>query len=345
MAQQVVSGGGARPGRLRRRHRSARRTGGGPRRSRAVGRWPRRGRGARRRGQGAGSPHHRRGPATARAAPRVDWAAALRTSWVEPGYLEPDASWCGPAASRPPRSPTAAPSAARRAPRRQPWPGAWPTSTGGRCGSLLAREDVVRPARSVRLLPAAWTLTDAACCGWCAPLASPRPCASWRPLLQVEEVDVAGPPTSVALRAAGWAEATVLLAGARGAARPGHRPPHGRPGRRRPSPTASSGCGWRPATRSTRWCCGPTPPVPPTWRCRGSAPRGSRSTAPAWCTTSPSAPSASCGRSTPRRSRWRCVSGAGPSVRGSDAVFAAVAAAAWLHLGCPVDWPTGARWR
>ena len=37
--------------------------------------------------------------------------------------------------------------------------------------------------------------------------------------------------------------------------------------------------------------------------------------------------------------------GRGPAVRGSDAVFAAVAAAAWLHLGCPTDWPTGARWR
>ena len=32
-------------------------------------------------------------------------------------------------------------------------------------------------------------------------------------------------------------------------------------------------------------------------------------------------------------------------VRGGDAVFAAVAAAAWRHLGCPTDWPTGARWR
>jgi CO/xanthine dehydrogenase Mo-binding subunit len=39
------------------------------------------------------------------------------------------------------------------------------------------------------------------------------------------------------------------------------------------------------------------------------------------------------------------VDGAGPPVRGSDAVFAAVAAAAWLHVGCPPDWPTGARWR
>jgi hypothetical protein len=35
----------------------------------------------------------------------------------------------------------------------------------------------------------------------------------------------------------------------------------------------------------------------------------------------------------------------GPPVRGGDAVFAAVAAAAWLHAGCPVDWPTGTRWR
>jgi CO/xanthine dehydrogenase Mo-binding subunit len=34
-----------------------------------------------------------------------------------------------------------------------------------------------------------------------------------------------------------------------------------------------------------------------------------------------------------------------PACRGADAVFVAVAAAAWLHQGCPPDWPTGARWR
>src|SRR5205823_9842786 len=28
--------------------------------------------------------------------PSGDWALTLRTTWVEPAYLEPDASWCAP---------------------------------------------------------------------------------------------------------------------------------------------------------------------------------------------------------------------------------------------------------
>ena len=28
--------------------------------------------------------------------PPGDWVRTLRTTWVEPGYLEPDASWCEP---------------------------------------------------------------------------------------------------------------------------------------------------------------------------------------------------------------------------------------------------------
>ena len=39
------------------------------------------------------------------------------------------------------------------------------------------------------------------------------------------------------------------------------------------------------------------------------------------------------------------VAGDGPPRRGSDAVFAAVAAAAWRHAGTPTDWPTGTRFR
>ena len=33
----------------------------------------------------------------------------------------------------------------------------------------------------------------------------------------------------------------------------------------------------------------------------------------------------------------------GPPVNGSDAVFAAVAAAAWRHIGHPADWPARRR--
>jgi CO/xanthine dehydrogenase Mo-binding subunit len=35
----------------------------------------------------------------------------------------------------------------------------------------------------------------------------------------------------------------------------------------------------------------------------------------------------------------------GTPVAGGDAVFAAVAAAAWIAQGCPPEWPTGHRWR
>ena len=39
------------------------------------------------------------------------------------------------------------------------------------------------------------------------------------------------------------------------------------------------------------------------------------------------------------------VAGEGPAVPASDAVFAAVAAAVWLHQGRPPAWPTGIRLR
>ena len=63
------------------------------------------------------------------------WAAPLRTTWVEPAYLEPDASWCEPGGE--PHTPLANGGAfggklalARRRGGRAPWP----TSTAGPCG-------------------------------------------------------------------------------------------------------------------------------------------------------------------------------------------------------------------
>ena len=45
------------------------------------------------------------------------------------------------------------------------------------------------------------------------PTATPGGWRRWPPASTVEEVAVAGPPTSADLRAAGWAEAAVVLAG------------------------------------------------------------------------------------------------------------------------------------
>ena len=73
--------------------------------------------------------------------------------------------------------------------------------------------------------------------------------------------------------------------------------------------------------------------------------RGSLTVDPAdRCTTSPSARSVCCGRSTRPAIEVEIDRSAGevarPPVNGSDAVFAAVAAAVWRHQGFPPDWPT-----
>ena len=148
--------------------------------------------------------------------PPGDWAVTLRTSWVEPGYLETDAAWC--------------------------WPGGEPASplgNGGAFGGKLhspvaeaARLLADRHGRPVRVL---WSRPDAAALGPKRPpvaagvrsngtgemLVARTPgiveaIRSYAPGLAVTEVDLPGPLTSSRLRGAGWAEAAVLLAAARG---------------------------------------------------------------------------------------------------------------------------------
>ncbi len=73
-------------------------------------------------------------PSRRSSCPDGEWDLTLRTSWVEPAYLEPDASWCEPGGE--PWSPVANGGAfggkadlagARRGPR------SWPTSIGAPC--------------------------------------------------------------------------------------------------------------------------------------------------------------------------------------------------------------------
>jgi aerobic-type carbon monoxide dehydrogenase small subunit (CoxS/CutS family) len=142
----------------------------------------------------------------------------LQTTFTEPAYLEPDASWCEPGgvAASPlanggafggkVESPVA--EVARRL-----------AGEAGRCVRVvMAREDVVRmgakrPPVAVGMnddgtgvLRVGWTVGSGSLERWVMAVSSVAPG------LVVEEVVVPGPPVSGALRGAGWVEATVMVA-------------------------------------------------------------------------------------------------------------------------------------
>ena len=148
--------------------------------------------------------------------PEGDWAVTLRTSWVEPAYLETDASWAVPGAAA-----------------------SSPLANGGAFGGkveadvvdeavaqaddagqpvrvLASREDTVR--RGPKRPPlAAGIAADGT--GVIRVARTPGIAEVIRrvgPGLEVEEVDIDGPPTSTAIRGAGWVEAAVLVAAATG---------------------------------------------------------------------------------------------------------------------------------
>jgi len=148
--------------------------------------------------------------------PPGEWALRLRTTWVEPAYLELDASWCRPGGSP---ATTLANGGAFGGKRRSPLPGVARRLADERARPvrvLWSREDVVRhgPKRP----PIAAGLD---CDGTGVVRVARTPHADdlgpWvqamsevLPGADVEVVDVPGPPVSSVLRAAGWAEAQVL---------------------------------------------------------------------------------------------------------------------------------------
>jgi aerobic-type carbon monoxide dehydrogenase small subunit (CoxS/CutS family) len=141
----------------------------------------------------------------------------LATSWVEPAYLEPDASWCVPGGE--PATPLAnggafggktrslAPNVARELADR----------FGRTVRVVYAREDVVRlgpkrpPIAAVAVARGDFVEVDGVvAAGAGVPPAFPGVRASWR------EIAIPGPPVSYDARAAGWAEQAMLVAGALG---------------------------------------------------------------------------------------------------------------------------------
>jgi aerobic-type carbon monoxide dehydrogenase small subunit (CoxS/CutS family) len=267
--------------------------------------------------------------------PAGDWARTLRTTWVEPAYLETDAAWCVPGGE--PASPlgnggafggkahSIAPAAARQLAERH----------GRPVRVLLSREDTVRLGPKRPPL-AAGIRADGT--GEVVVARTPGIADAIRsiaPGLAVTEVDVAGPPTSVDLRAAGWAEAAVLLAGLSGDATV-------------TSPTGATATATVGDGIHVRVGCGEVlDEVVLRSYCIGAA-----HMALGWVTSEGlyvddegdvhDLTIRSFGIVRPAAMphvEVELVPGDGPPVNGSDAVFAAVAAAVWIGQGCPRDWP------
>ncbi|MBA2280641.1 MAG: molybdopterin-dependent oxidoreductase, partial [Acidimicrobiia bacterium] len=159
--------------------------------------------------------------------------------------------------------------------------------------------------------------------------------------LEVEEVDVAGPPTSGAIRAAGWAEAAVLLAGLRG-----------EPEVRVVDPSMGGRATASVADGAVRVVVDAGAALDEV--VLRSYAVGAAHQALGWVTSEGLAVDED-GTVHDRTIRSfgvlravdtpsievEVVDSGGPPVRAGDAVFAAVAGAVWVAQGCPADWPTG----
>jgi xanthine dehydrogenase small subunit len=273
--------------------------------------------------------------------PPGDWVRTLRTTWVEPAYLEPDAAWCEP--------------------------GGEPVSSLGNGGAFggKARTDVGAVARRLadqhgRPVRARYTREDVVRRGPKRPPVAAgvradgsgvvrvartpgvaEAITSYAPSLAVIELDVAGPPTSTDLRGAGWVEAAVLLASLRDGPDDTAVSPEGS--------VASARVGDDGAVRVTVRCGDPLDETVLRSYCTGAA-----HMALGWVRAEGIAVDAT---GTPLdltirsfgvlravdtpRIEIEVEHDDGPPVNGSDAVFAAVAAAAWRHAGHGPSWPVG----
>ena len=271
--------------------------------------------------------------------PAGDWAVTLRTSWTEPGYLETDAAWCEPGGEA-----------------------ASPLGNGGAFGGKLrspvaeaARSLADRHGRPVRVL---WSRPDTAELGPKRPPAAagvrsdgtgemvvartPGIAAAIEEYalgISVTEVDVPGPPTSSQVRGAGWAEAAALLAAVRG--EPGWIACPGggsatatveadgtisvqvQAGRALDETVLRSYCSGA-AHMAYSWVTSESLGVDPEGTVRDLTVRSfgivSAANMP--------------------QVQVEVVDNGSEPVNGSDAVFAAVAAAVWIDRGCPPVWPT-----
>jgi len=280
--------------------------------------------------------------------PPGEWDLTLRTSWVEPAYLETDASWCAPGGV--PATPLANGGAfgAKRHSMVADAARQLADLHGRPVRVLLSREDTVRLCPK-RPPIAAGVRADGR--GVIRVARTDRWAAEVRlvaPGFEVEEIDLPGPPTSVDLRGAGWVEASVLLAalarrdlsGATGVDVDIASPSGGR--------ASALVAGDGSLSVGVHAGAALDPVVLRSYAI------GAAHMAYSWVTSEglavdhdgsvTSLTIRSFGVVRPVDSPEVDVvihDDGSEAVNGSDAVFAAVAAAVWLARGLPTDWPTG----
>jgi aerobic-type carbon monoxide dehydrogenase small subunit (CoxS/CutS family) len=285
------------------------------------------------------------------------WMLTLQTTWVEPAYVEPDASWCLPGGE--PASPCAN-GGAFGGKRHSPLPEvarALATEHQRPVRALWSREDVVRlgpkrPPVAAGMAPDGSGILRVGVSGdgsdvWWEELV--RAVGRVAPGLSVEPFPVVGPPVSGDPRGAGWAEAAVLAACASvvGSSGPGpHRdvpvevvaPDGGR---------AVVTCGSDDAITVSvaagqvlddvtlrSYCIGAVHQALGWVRSEGIALDGVGAVHDLTIRSFGIIPA----RSVPPVTVT--IDGDGEPVNGSDAVFAAAAAACWLADGLAPTWPT-----
>ncbi len=272
--------------------------------------------------------------------PAGAWMRTLQTTWVEPAYLEPDASWCEPGGvpanslgnggAFGGKAATGVGDVARYLADRH----------GRPVRVLFTREDVVR--RGPKRPPmAAGVRADGT--GIVRVARTPgivEAIGAVAPGLLVEEVDVIGPPTTSAARAAGWAEAAVLLASTIHTRIDTVTAPNGA--------IASASIDPEGALHVLVRCGDPLDDVVLRSYCTGAAHMAlGLVKSEGLAIDDDGTPLDLTIRSfgvlravdTPPL-RIEIEPDDGEPVNGSDAVFAAVAAAAWRHAGFPPAWPT-----
>ncbi|HEX4175904.1 MAG TPA: 2Fe-2S iron-sulfur cluster-binding protein [Acidimicrobiales bacterium] len=146
-----------------------------------------------------------------------DWALTLATTWVEPAYVEPDASWCRPGGR--PASPLAN-GGAFGGKRHSPVPArarSLADENGQPVRVLWRREDVVRrgpkrPPLGLALRPDGTGVVRVGRTPGSSDLtALTEQLRAVAPGIQVEVVNIAGPVVGPELRGAGWAEVLAAL--------------------------------------------------------------------------------------------------------------------------------------